>query len=270
MLFFPFFAERAESIAAFTARRFFVLRERDFLRMIGEILPCPMRVIIHVLRACARYTGDVKESLPDNLKKFMSDESSGGSPLAAKKALRAATLGAGMVLGAGVTHPAAAEAESIRIEVADHIMNEQEVSYLIQNVYHESRGEPLKGQLAVAQVTLARLLARKFGKTLADVVFAQNQFSWTKDPRILMTRMNDETFQDLKTTIMFLVQNKPLGEAVAALAEQSEIPARAYYYKRTDWDENDPEEKRMSKATKEMFQKLKNVGVIGSHTFYTD
>ncbi|MGE4560464.1 MAG: cell wall hydrolase [Desulfobulbus sp.] len=49
--------------------------------------------------------------------------------------------------------------------------------WLSLNVYHESRGEPEIGQLAVAHVTLNRAIEEN--KSLADVIMAPNQFSWT-------------------------------------------------------------------------------------------
>ena len=49
--------------------------------------------------------------------------------------------------------------------------------WLSLNVYHESRGEPEIGQLAVAHVTLNRALEEN--KSIADVILAPNQFSWT-------------------------------------------------------------------------------------------
>jgi N-acetylmuramoyl-L-alanine amidase len=49
--------------------------------------------------------------------------------------------------------------------------------WLSLNVYHESRGEPEIGQLAVAHVTLNRAIEDK--KSLADVIMAPKQFSWT-------------------------------------------------------------------------------------------
>lgn len=45
------------------------------------------------------------------------------------------------------------------------------------NVYHEARGEPLEGQLAVAYVTLNR--ATQQNKEVCDIVGAPAQFSWT-------------------------------------------------------------------------------------------
>jgi spore germination cell wall hydrolase CwlJ-like protein len=48
---------------------------------------------------------------------------------------------------------------------------------LALNIYHESRGEPVRGQLAVALVTLNRAQRRQ--ERVCEVVFAPRQFSWT-------------------------------------------------------------------------------------------
>jgi spore germination cell wall hydrolase CwlJ-like protein len=48
---------------------------------------------------------------------------------------------------------------------------------LALNVYHESRGEPLKGQYAVAFVTLNR--AKAWKKPICEIVYQPKQFSWT-------------------------------------------------------------------------------------------
>ncbi len=53
--------------------------------------------------------------------------------------------------------------------------------WLTLNVYHEARGEPEIGQLAVAHVTLNR--AHEENKSIADVVRAPKQFSWTFQKR---------------------------------------------------------------------------------------
>jgi len=49
--------------------------------------------------------------------------------------------------------------------------------WLTLNVYHEARSEPEIGQLAVAHVTLNRAIGDQ--KSVADVVLAPYQFSWT-------------------------------------------------------------------------------------------
>jgi N-acetylmuramoyl-L-alanine amidase len=52
---------------------------------------------------------------------------------------------------------------------------------LAKNIYYEARGEPLEGQIAVAQVTLNRVASEAFHNTVCGVVYAHKQFSWTLD-----------------------------------------------------------------------------------------
>jgi spore germination cell wall hydrolase CwlJ-like protein len=60
----------------------------------------------------------------------------------------------------------------IRQAVAD-----KQVRCLAENIYHESRGESLQGQVAVAKVTLNRL-DEGYAKTVCGVVKQGCQFSW--------------------------------------------------------------------------------------------
>ena len=50
---------------------------------------------------------------------------------------------------------------------------------LSMNIYHESRSEPIEGQIAVAQVTLNRVSHSDWPDTICDVVHEPKQFSWT-------------------------------------------------------------------------------------------
>ena len=58
-----------------------------------------------------------------------------------------------------------------------------DVECLAKNIYHEARGEPLEGQIAVAQVTLNRVQHPQFHNTVCSVVYAPSQFSWTLDKK---------------------------------------------------------------------------------------
>nr|WP_246500089.1 cell wall hydrolase [Azospirillum soli] len=70
---------------------------------------------------------------------------------------------------------------------------QDEVTCLACNIYHESRGQPELGQLAVAMVTVNRLRSPNFPKTICNVVWEKGidyrtgrmvaQFSWTLDDR---------------------------------------------------------------------------------------
>lgn len=58
-----------------------------------------------------------------------------------------------------------------------------DITCLAKNIYYEARGEPILGQIAVAKVTVNRLNNGSFGNTICEVVFAKDQFSWTKDSK---------------------------------------------------------------------------------------
>lgn len=56
---------------------------------------------------------------------------------------------------------------------------DREFDCLTRNVYYEARGEPFRGKVAVALVTLNRVDNPKYPKTICGVVYQKNQFSWT-------------------------------------------------------------------------------------------
>ena len=86
------------------------------------------------------------------------------------------TLGLMVVATSSVwLEKSAARAEAIRIA---------ELRCLAENVYYESRGEPLVGQYAVAEVTMNRVMSPEFPDSVCDVVNQRGAFSWTytQDP----------------------------------------------------------------------------------------
>jgi len=50
---------------------------------------------------------------------------------------------------------------------------------LARNVYYEARGEPSAGQYAVAEVTMNRKTSPFYPKTVCEVVYQKDAFSWT-------------------------------------------------------------------------------------------
>jgi len=50
---------------------------------------------------------------------------------------------------------------------------------MVENVWHEARGEGMRGMHAVALVTMNRVKQRN--KTVCEVVYESRQFSWTND-----------------------------------------------------------------------------------------
>lgn len=69
----------------------------------------------------------------------------------------------------------------------------RDLTCLAQNIYHEARGEPYKGKLAVAKVTLNRVASSRFPNTICEAVYEQRwdkrrrryvgAFSWTEFDR---------------------------------------------------------------------------------------
>ena len=64
-------------------------------------------------------------------------------------------------------------------------LSEKEFTCLARNIYFEAGIESVEGKIAVAQVTFNRLATGRWGKTVCEVVYAKNQFSWTLDKRKL-------------------------------------------------------------------------------------
>lgn len=60
-------------------------------------------------------------------------------------------------------------------------LDPQEVNCVAENIYFEARGEPLEGQIAVAEVTRNRATRLPNGTFLpyCATVYAPSQFSWT-------------------------------------------------------------------------------------------
>lgn len=58
---------------------------------------------------------------------------------------------------------------------------DKEINCLAMNIYHEARGEPDDGQLAVALVTMNRVYSGRYPNTVCEVVWQASQFSWTID-----------------------------------------------------------------------------------------
>jgi spore germination cell wall hydrolase CwlJ-like protein len=63
-----------------------------------------------------------------------------------------------------------------------HVQADQkEAICLAKNIYYEARNQGIEGKLAVAFVTLNRVTSSKYPETICEVVWQDNQFSWTHD-----------------------------------------------------------------------------------------
>ncbi|TCS82574.1 spore cortex-lytic enzyme [Tepidibacillus fermentans] len=68
-----------------------------------------------------------------------------------------------------------------------HSLSQNEFNLLVHLVYSEARGEPYKGQVAVAAVALNRLDSKQFPNTLREVIFQEGAFTAVSDGQFWLT-----------------------------------------------------------------------------------
>jgi len=117
-----------------------------------------------------------------------------------------------------------------------------EMRCLAVAVYYESKGEPLEGQLAVAQVVLNRRDSTRFPSSLCGVVYQRGQFSFTWDGRS-DSPANSETWQTAQAIAM-----------IAAADDWQEIVPDATHFHAT--------------RVRPGWSKLQRVSSVGNHVFY--
>lgn len=86
---------------------------------------------------------------------------------------------------------------------------DKEIHCLAKNVYYESKGEPYKGQLAVALVTLNRVDHENYPKSICGVVYQKHQFSWTKQ-RVSPIRTDSEQWKQAKTAAIQAIMDRDI------------------------------------------------------------
>lgn len=78
---------------------------------------------------------------------------------------------------------------------------------LASAVYFESRGEPLEGQLAVAEVILNRVASGRFRATICDVVTQPSQFSFVRRGQIPQAPRQSAAWQRAVAIAHIAMQN---------------------------------------------------------------
>ena len=93
---------------------------------------------------------------------------------------------------------------------ASNSVPDSEHECLAGAVYFESKGEPLQGQLAVAEVILNRASSGKFPSTICGVVKQKSQFSFVRGGRIPPIAKNSEAWR--KAVAIAHIAKKNLAE----------------------------------------------------------
>ncbi|MBZ6377640.1 hypothetical protein B5C34_03895 [Pacificimonas flava] len=121
---------------------------------------------------------------------------------------------------------------------------DEEMRCLASAVYNEARGEPLEGQLAVAQVVLNRAEDSRWPDTICGVVYQRYQFSFTFDGKPDFPNSERPTWQRAKAVAI-----------VAATENWDDVTEKAVYY-HADY---------VSPKWRTAFRQTAN---IGRHIFY--
>lgn len=93
---------------------------------------------------------------------------------------------------------------------AGHDVPDQEHECLAGAVYFESKGEPLQGQLAVAEVILNRAASGRFPASICGVVKQKSQFSFVRGGRIPHISKSSEAWR--KAVAIAHIAKKELAE----------------------------------------------------------
>lgn len=130
-------------------------------------------------------------------------------------------------------------------------MRDKQLDCLAKNIYHEAKGEPFEGKVAVAQVTINRATSGQFPSDICKVVYQKNvvyekvlcQFSWYCDQSAVAKPKNTAAYKECQIV------------ARQVLLEEFRLPSlnKALYFHATHINPGWKKEK---------------VATIGNHVFY--
>lgn len=107
-------------------------------------------------------------------------EMTGQTLLNAPAAAPAVIVDQGLIDGTGDAEPTPTSLDELVQGIATPAEIERQHQCLAGAVYFESKGEPLDGQLAVAQTIMNRAQSGRFPDTACGVVFQRGQFSFVR------------------------------------------------------------------------------------------
>ena len=134
---------------------------------------------------------------------------------------------------------------TLSFEPEASLATQAEIKCLADNIYHEARGEPLKGQLMVGQTVINRAKDSRWKPTVCGVVYQPKQFSWTiEKPHPSIT--NKEAYKSIYKLSKMLIKDKDHLD-----------PSGVNHYLRCDWRD------KVS-----WWKGMEFVGQVGDHCFY--
>lgn len=110
----------------------------------------------------------------------------------------------------------------------------RELSCMAKNIYHEARGEPIEGQLAVAIVTLNRVKHEDFPNDICGVVYQRTssvcQFSWVCDKSLAIRDLN-KFVQAVEIARIAIEGRESIDEISKALYYHADYVNPRWYHK---------------------------------------
>ncbi|MAF29196.1 MAG: cell wall hydrolase [Croceicoccus sp.] len=94
---------------------------------------------------------------------------------------------------------------------------DKQLNCLAGAIYHESKGEPLDGQLAVARVIVARAESPRFPSSYCGVVFQRHQFSFVRGKAMPAINKSSRAWQRAQKLALIADQDGWKSEAEGAL-----------------------------------------------------
>ena len=126
-------------------------------------------------------------------------------------------------------------------------LRNSELACLACNIYFEARGEPVRGQLAVAKITLNRASLTNNKRSVCRVVWEKHQFTWTSRRKLKV--YEDEAWAKSVDLAALMLRDGDLINVVPV--KEGKL---LYYH---------------DKALKPKWAKeMTRVAVIGSHAIY--
>ncbi len=138
-----------------------------------------------------------------------------------------------------------ADVATADIATATTPTNTRDLVCLAMNIYHEGRGESVRGQAAIAAVTMNRVRSGRYPDRVCEVVWQRKQFSWTRLPPRYYTIRDGRAWQRAMVVAELFLK----GARMALVGD-------AMHYHtvdvQPDWSKNS-----------------RLVALIGGHLFYT-
>lgn len=113
--------------------------------------------------------------------------------------------------------PTATSLSQLVAAIPDDAVLDEQLECLAGAIYFEARGEPLVGQLAVAEVVVNRATSGRFPASYCGVVTQKSQFSFVKRGRIPAAPTGSATYKRAKAIALIAHRDQWSSDARSAL-----------------------------------------------------